>query len=156
MGEKWDPRESLTANRSAEASAGNQTLFLFFCIVVVVVNRKRGKMDLTTEFIWRPTRNADRIQIYFSPSAESLFRRKRAIAKDDLATEAKNGTIITFPTGKVLEWGKKSISGFWWIYTFWGPLMSPKKWFLQNVCRLSGPIKTIVLVQFRSNFVIEL
>ena len=35
---------------------------------------------------------------------------------------------------KVLQLPKKSISRFWWIFTFWGPL-SPKKSF--SACRLS-------------------
>jgi len=67
--------------------------------------------------------------------------------------------VFNFPTGKVLAWGENPISGFWWIYTFWGPLTSwvPKSGFYKmSVSRLSGPIKTIVLVKFKSNFVIKL
>ena len=45
--------------------------------------------------------------------------------------------IFTFSTirsiGKVLHLPKKSISRFWWIFTFWGPL-TPKKLIL--ACRL--------------------
>ena len=39
---------------------------------------------------------------------------------------------FTFPIGKVLSSCKKSMSRFWWIFTFWGP-RSPEKWFLKNV-----------------------
>ena len=65
-------------------------------------------------------------------------------------------SLLTFPTGKSLGMGQKFDFGILMDLHVLRSTESKSVFYKMSVCRLSGPIKKIVTVQLRSNFVMEL